>query len=108
VGSVENTDTVGAEFFDEIEEAVGVLLRERGGGLVENENAGVAAEGAGDFDELFFGHAQLFRGRVEIQMPRCARGIPVLWRGHGARNHRAILGDAKAVTERSLKSVGFW
>jgi hypothetical protein len=67
VGDVEDSDAVGAEFFHEIEQAVGVLLRERGGGLVEDEDLGGATEGAGDLDELFLRHAEFLHRALDVE-----------------------------------------
>lgn len=55
MGDVDDGYTGGAEPAEEIEQTLDLAGGDGGGGLVENEDAGVGAEGAGDLDELAVG-----------------------------------------------------
>jgi len=56
---VEDADAFGAEVADDGEELIGFVLREAGGGLVHNEDAGVDTQRFGDFDKLLMADGQV-------------------------------------------------
>jgi hypothetical protein len=59
VRDVNQRDAAALEFGDHAEEHVDFVGRERRGGFIENEHAGVFRDGAGDFDELLLADAEI-------------------------------------------------
>ena len=101
MGDVENGDAIGAEFFHEIEQAVGVLLGERGGGLVEDEDLGGAAEGAGDLEQLFLRHAQFLDRAFDVEL-----GSDAGEQGAGAGGAGAPGDDRAVLAEQEIFGDG--
>ncbi len=56
-----------AQVADDVEEAVGLLARQRGGRLVEDQHRRVAVERAGDHHELLVTGAELADGRARVE-----------------------------------------
>ena len=63
VGDVDARDALRAQVAEDREEDLHLVLGERGGGLVEDEDARVFAQRLHDLDELLFPHAEMRDGR---------------------------------------------
>ena len=66
VSDVDDAHAAGAQVSCDAEDGGGLGFRERRGGLVEDQQAGCAVEGAADFDELLLGWAELLDERDGI------------------------------------------
>src|SRR5579883_860070 len=58
VGYINDADAGGAEAGDDAEQAFDFALGKRRRGLIEDEDAGIGADGLGDFNDLLFRHAE--------------------------------------------------
>src|SRR5699024_6832983 len=68
VGDKHHAHALGLEVLDDAEQGVDLPPGERGGGLVEDEQAGVLGESLGDLDQLLAGDAELADGPVEVDV----------------------------------------
>ena len=59
VGDVDDADAFGLDLLDQLEQPVGLALRERGGRLVEDHDRGPGAEGLGDLHHLLLGAGEV-------------------------------------------------
>jgi len=66
MADVDDADAAALQFGDEDEESFGFLGGERGGGFIHDENAGVEADGFGDFDGLLLGDGEIGDARLGI------------------------------------------
>ena len=87
VGNVDDADAVRAQFADHAHEMPDLLLRERGRGLVHDEDARIRAERARDFHELLLGHRESAGFGVGVNaradpLQQCARALPSLVPAH--------------------------
>src|SRR5262245_40458831 len=56
VRNVDDADSLGAQVPDDAEEEFDLFCRQRCSRFVHDEDAGAAAKGTGDFDQLLLGH----------------------------------------------------
>ena len=73
VAHEEHRDAARLQIAHHREQAVDVALAQRGGGLVEDEQAQVAGEGTADGDQLLLAHRQLAHLGVEVERHLDAR-----------------------------------
>ena len=66
VADIEHRDAVDLQLADGLEKGVDFLVREGRGGLVEDEDLRVEAQGLGDFHHLLRCDAEIGDARVEI------------------------------------------
>ena len=97
---------LGAEIAHDAEKKMLLLLRQRSGGFVHDDDARARAQGAGDFDELLLGHRKLadsVSGSIAAPM-RCSNSCAV----HGVRPNRGggrpwqVQGAARCFRRRSV------
>ena len=103
-----------AQVADDGEKQVLLLLRERGGRLVHDDDARAGAERAGDFDELLLGHGERadlgvgsnLRADAVQELERAARAAPPSARAAKAevffRRRRDVFRDGEIGEERGL------
>ena len=58
MGDINDTNAAGAQIANDGEEEAGFVAGKRRGRFVHDDDAGAGTEGAGDFDELLFGHGE--------------------------------------------------
>ncbi len=81
VGDVDHRAALAAQEADHLEEPAGLARGERGGGLVEDDEIGLAVERLGDLDELAFAGGELAhrgaRAAVEVEAGEQFGGDPL-------------------------------
>ena len=72
VGDIDDGDAAGAQVAHQIEEMDDFLGRQTGGRLVENDDAGIVVDSAGDLDHLPLGGAEHAdrRRRIDMEIER--------------------------------------
>jgi hypothetical protein len=76
VRDVDDGHAIGAQLRDQLEQALGLAGRERGGGLVHDQQARAAGDGLGDLDQLLLGDDELAHlgARIDLQADGRDRG----------------------------------
>ncbi len=91
MGDVDDGVALGFEAADDVEHGVDVVLREGGGGLIEDEDAAADGEGAGDLDDLLGGGREAGDGAGEVEVAVAEGGEGV----GGAAFHFAPVEEAE-------------
>ena len=114
VADEEDRLALGLQLLDQREELGDLLVRERGGRLVHDDDAGVDRERAGDGDEVLVGDAEVAQPRARVDARRADAGehgagvgvhpLPVDQAEAGARGvaEEDVLGDRELVEEHGL------
>src|SRR5262249_6118103 len=97
VGDVDDGYSPVAQPADEGEQPAGVLLGQGGGGLVEDEDADVEQQGAGDLDDLAGGGVEAADGVLGVD-------LGVLEDGEGLADPAAALGGAQEAQAAGLQA----